>query len=1361
MIKNIFLFLYCSVIFSSFAQQKTKGVSCSESSKLEFTENKNQWNKSVLYKTEIGSNTLFLEKNCFTFNLTDKENFSHSHAHNDFDKRLRKKDMVIHGHAYKVNFLNSNPATKVTTSVPTTDYCNYFIGNDRSHWASHVRKFKTIDYNELYQNIDLKVYSNNTTLKYDFIINTGGNPDNIALSYAGVDDIKINDGELVIKTSINKIIESKPVAYQLEGNVKKIIDCRYLLKDTVVHFIFPNGYDKNLPLIIDPGLIFSTYSGSFADNWGFTATYDLEGNVYSGGIVCGTGYPTTLGAYQVAFGGGDPGDDYYYSPGWDIGIIKYDSTGSKRLYATYLGGNSSEMPHSLIVNKSDELIILGTTGSSNFPVTPNAYDKTFKGGDSIVYDNVVSFFHGIDLFVAKLSPDGSTLTASTFIGGSANDGLNYRQYYVNNQMHGNDSLYYNYADGARGEIITDDQNNVYIGTCTFSDDFPVSASAFQKNKKGKEEGIVFKLDQNLSNLVWSSYIGGSEDDAVYSIDTDINYDLYVTGGTSSSDFPTTADVLMGNYQGGTTDGFLTHISHDGTKILASTYYGSSDYDQSYFVRTDKNSKVYIYGQTKAIGSTLIYNAKYNSPNSGQFIAKFNPDLKSLVWSTVFGTGNGKPNISPTAFSVDICNRVYISGWGREWADFDFYTWNNIEGTKNMDITPDAVQKTTDGQDFYIMVMKNDASALQYATFFGERHYNFCSYSGHDHVDGGTSRFDKKGNIYQSACASCGSCQRFPTTPDAWSRTNESSNCNNAVFKINISFDLTVADFDMPNIKCAPAKIQFNNTGLGNKFICNFGDGTANSTDKNPIHTFTKAGIFNIRLIAIDSLSCNIADTIIKRIQLLKDTTYNLPEKSICFGEKIQIGINPNADTTVTYNWLPTASLSDPKVSNPFASPDSTTNYVLFESNQNCTDTIYTKINVFKLPKNLSAGNDTIVCKGSNLLLQATPFDVSLNYLWSSNASFSDTLNSIIHDNKLLLKNVKQPIYYYLKVSNKACIFIDTIHIDISDIKINLDSLKNASCSNYQDGKISISAGGGVNPYSYVWSNNKYTQNIYGLSQGKYSVTVTDQINCKADTSFIITQPLPLKDSMSSSINICVQSCNGNAAVAVSGGTSPYLYLWNNGQNTNANNNLCKGLYKVTITDKNNCQLTDSIQIKDTIYQYYKLTTTVDSSVIWEGTSTKVKTISTPDYFDLVYHWEPAAICKTPDNKATEVTPTQTTWFKIIMTDTSGCKWNDSVKVEVKKIICNEPYIFVPNAFTPNGDGKNDELLVKSVFIKTLFFAVYNRWGEKMFETTNPSEGWKGIYKGQLCEPAVYVYYLDVQCTNGEKYFKKGNVTLIR
>src|SRR5690606_21696571 len=243
-----------------------------------------------------------------------------------------------------------------------------------------------------------------------------------------------------------------------------------------------------LPLIIDPTLIFSTYSGSFADNFGFTATYDSKGYLYSGGNVFALGYPTTVGAFQVSYGGGNI----------DVAITKYDVTGTNLIYSTYLGGNGSEIPHSLVVNNYDELFVFGTTGSANFPVSANAYDQTFNGGTNItgvgmgfVYPN------GCDIFITRFNVAGTAIQASTYLGGSGNDGINVAG-----------GLKANYADESRGEIDIDKLNYIYLATTTSSTNFPVSPNAFQTTYGGgTQDGLVAKMDNNLTTVLFASYIG--------------------------------------------------------------------------------------------------------------------------------------------------------------------------------------------------------------------------------------------------------------------------------------------------------------------------------------------------------------------------------------------------------------------------------------------------------------------------------------------------------------------------------------------------------------------------------------------------------------------------------------------------------------------------------------------------------------------------------------------------------------------------------------------------------------------------------------------------------------------------------------
>ncbi|OFX17222.1 MAG: hypothetical protein A2033_00950, partial [Bacteroidetes bacterium GWA2_31_9] len=1147
-----------------------------------FIENKNQWNKNVLYKVELNNGSMFLEKDGFTYNFFKEEDLKHSHAdENILDKSEKDHSEVIHWHAFNVKLMNAQSNCVIEALNPYSDYINYFIGNEPSKWASKVKRYKDVLYNNVYQGIDLKLYSNESNLKYDFIVKAGADITEIILQYNGVDDLKLKNGDLIIKTSVKQIIEMKPVAWQLISGEKQEVKCNFKLRDNKLSFDFPNGYDKNEILIIDPELIFSTYSGSTTDNWGFTATYDAYGNVYSGGIVEETGYPFSLGAYQTSNAGL-----------WDVGIIKYNPSGTSRLYATYLGGSGCEMPHSLVVNEYNELHIFGTTGSSDFPVTSSAFDKTFNGGPNTIYDNTIYFTGGSDIYVSKLSEDGSSLLASTFIGGSDNDGLNYKPYMNWNStvlMHGNDSLYYNYADGARGEIIIDGKNNIYVGSCSFSNDFPITSGAFQQNNSGLQEGVVFKLNYDLSNLVWSSYIGGSSDDAIYSIETDNNYNVFVAGGTNSSDFPTTANSYSPNYNGGTADGFIANISSNGNSIVSSTFFGSNTYDQAFFVRSDKNNNIFITGQTKASGSTLIYNANYSISNSGQFIAKFNNNLNNLIWSTVFGSGNGRPNISLTAFTVDVCSRVYVSGWGREWAYVPPYSggWASISGTKNMQVTNDAFQNTTDGKDFYIMVMSDDASSLDYATFFGENHDSNLN-CGRDHVDGGTSRFDKKGNIYQSVCASCGSCNAFPTFPNpgVWSPNNGAApynnNCNNAVFRFSFMDDFSVADFIAPPVICENSNYTFVNQSFGVNYFWNFGDGST-STIQDPTHSYLNSGTYDVTLIASDTSTCNIADTITKQITVISNSVDTLANAIVCPGETQQIGISPLSNPSITYTWIPTTSLSNPNISNPIANPTQTTLYQLLISNDSCTNTLFQLVEVKQNNFVANAPNTDTICKGQNINLSANSNSSSSSFVWATDLGFNNTISSSINDSTITVNpNISQ--MYYVNAQSQNCNFnsIDSVLVNVivADVLASNDTIICQGNSAILNASNLIS----TDNVSFLWSpSNSITNGINTSSPTvlpgsttNFIVEATNQLGCKDfDTVKVEIDSLPL--SAYSSNALCNGICDGSIMITPNG-VSPYNYQWNISGNSSTLSNVCEGVYIVTVTDALGCINSTSVTI---------------------------------------------------------------------------------------------------------------------------------------------------------------------------------------
>ena len=803
-----------------------------------FVPNQGQWADDFAWRIDVPSGALFLEDDAFTWNFRHPDDVASIQELKEQRIEPPPGGYSVRGHAFRTRFVGAGhrdrPTRMEAVGEPASHWHNYYLGADPDRWRGRVPLYDGVRYTDLYPGIDLIVHSHTGALKYDLIVQPGARPGFVEIAYEGDVRLSLRDGALHVRHTAGDWVEAAPVAWQEVRGERRPVDVRFVLRGERVGFEI-GRYDSRHPLVIDPVFIFGTFSGSTSDNWGYTATFDESGHLYGGGIVFGTGYPTTLGAYQEFWGGGGSGLPC------DIGISKYTPDGTGQVWATYLGGSDNELPHSLVVNAADELFVYGTTGSNDYPITGGVHDNTFGGGTNVSVTSI-GFSSGTDIIISRLSADGSNLLASTYVGGSLNDGLNTSP-----------DLHYNYGDHARGEIILDPAGNPVVASSTYSVDFPATAGAFQPSSNGEQEGVLFRLNASLSLMTWATYLGGSLDDGAYSVKIDGTGDLLVCGGTESTDFPTTAGTVSPTYGGGVTDGWVARINPTGSGMVAGTYLGTPSYDQSYFVERDDGGHVYVVGQS--LGGFLVTPGIYSEPGGRQFIAKLEPNLNAFEYSTVFGSG-ASINISPSAFLVDVCENVYVSGWGGQVNN----GFNPATGTTNgMSLTADAFQSTTDGSDFYFFVLSKNAISLLYASYFG----GFSTGLGaREHVDGGTSRFDRNGIVYQAVCAGCTGTDLFPTTPGAWSETNASPNCNLGTLKFEFDLSGVYAESQaFPAIAgCVPFTVDFENTSTGaTDYIWDFDDG-AFSTLFEPTHTFTAVGTYNVALVAIDSNSCNIADT---------------------------------------------------------------------------------------------------------------------------------------------------------------------------------------------------------------------------------------------------------------------------------------------------------------------------------------------------------------------------------------------------------------------------------------------------------------------------------------------------------------------
>ena len=318
---------------------------------MQFVQNKGQFEKEVLFRVQLNTGCVFLEQNAITFKLFNENEYhkAHQHLHRD----SLPINPIIHGHVFKYNFYKCQNNVEVHGQNPFKEKFNYFLGNDKSKWASNVEVFSKVVYKNIYEGIDLRVYSKYGQLKYEWLVSPNADASKVGIEIEGLDSTIIRGNTIVLQTSIGNFADKNLEVFQPNSSLQKTgsyqpIKCNYLYKSNILSYNFPKGYNYELPLIIDPILIFSTYSGSRGDNFGYTATFDLNGNLYAGGITDNTHgeYPITVGASQTICNGG-MGRAPVNLP-CDITISKYDSSGKTLLYATYIGGTDDDYPHSMV-----------------------------------------------------------------------------------------------------------------------------------------------------------------------------------------------------------------------------------------------------------------------------------------------------------------------------------------------------------------------------------------------------------------------------------------------------------------------------------------------------------------------------------------------------------------------------------------------------------------------------------------------------------------------------------------------------------------------------------------------------------------------------------------------------------------------------------------------------------------------------------------------------------------------------------------------------------------------------------------------------------------------------------------------------
>jgi hypothetical protein len=557
---------------------------------------------------------------------------------------------------------------------------NYFIDNNPARWRTHVPTYAKVQYREVYPGIDLVYYGNQRELEHDFVVAPGANPKKIVLDFDGAEKVEINaEGDLVLHTAAGIVRQRRPVIYQKIDGVRREIDGGYVLKGAKRVGFKLATYDRSRPLVIDPILSYSTYLGGSSIDDGFGIAVDGDGNAYVVGSTVSTDFPATAGTFGTSLNGR-----------FDVFVTKLNATGSALVYSTFLGGSGDENGVSIAVDATGAAYVTGNTSSPNFPTTAGAFDTSFNGDGA---------FPLSDVFVTKLNANGSALVYSTYLGGSGEDiglgiavdaagaavvtgysnslnfptspgafqetsGGDYDAFVTKLDAAGSSTVYSTYLGGGGKDygraIAVDANGNAYAAGSTDSINFPTTPGAFRSFFAGGfDDPFVAKLNP-AGGLVYSTYLGGSNNDRGSGIAVDGSGNAYVVGSTWSLDFPTTPGAFQPVYGGGPYDGYVAKLNPSGTGLVYATYLGGIGLDYGQSIAVDNRGNAYVAGITYSINfpTTLGAFQPVFGGGSDAYVAKLNPAGSGLVYSTFLG-GSGLDY--GWGIAADAGGNAYVAG----------------------------------------------------------------------------------------------------------------------------------------------------------------------------------------------------------------------------------------------------------------------------------------------------------------------------------------------------------------------------------------------------------------------------------------------------------------------------------------------------------------------------------------------------------------------------------------------------------------------------------------------------------------------------------------------------------------------------
>ena len=577
---------------------------------------------------------------------------------------------ICSSHAIGMRFLGANQHAVAVGEKKLPGKSNYFLGSDSSHWLVDVPHFAQVRYVNTYPGIDLVYYGNQQKLEYDLVIRPHADPAMIAFTVDGgarEPVFRIGEtGELLMQTASGTIHLQAPVAYQLGSGKRQLISVRYSRRSRNRIGFELGSYDKSRELIIDPVLSYSSFLGGSSDDFAYATAVDSAGNIYVAGGTTSADFPLGSAPLQGTYGGADSNTQGVTG---DVFVSKFDPTGKTLVYSTYVGGTADENAYGIAVDSTGNAYLTGATNSADFPVTTGALQTSFGGGPN-------------DVFIFKLNPTGSALVYSTYLGTS--------------------------LGGERGfGIAVDATGDAYV-TGDAAPDFPVTTGSFHG---GVNDAELTELNPTGTGKVFSIFFGGNGTDEGYGIAVDTAGNISITGATTSTDLPVTANAAQAHLAGTITqDAFVAQFDKTGTLTYCSYLGGSANELGSSLgaIAVDYSGRIYVTGSTASADFPVTsgaFQTAYGGGGSDVFVTAIDPSKSSsLVYSTLLG-GGGDDDSGEFArgIAVDAAGNAVITG---------------STNSANFPTLQPTQSSLAGGTDAFVAKLNASGSALIYSTYMG-------------------------------------------------------------------------------------------------------------------------------------------------------------------------------------------------------------------------------------------------------------------------------------------------------------------------------------------------------------------------------------------------------------------------------------------------------------------------------------------------------------------------------------------------------------------------------------------------------------------------------------------------------------------